>query len=85
MNAKQYLMPIAAFICPVLLLVSTDFAGSTKPIAREEVKVVVDGVEEVWRLEWLTPPRPVCGPEDDDWMTCPCEGFAFGEWGDFNS
>ena len=39
-----------------------------KPIIREEAKVIVDGIEEKWRLEWIKPPVPVCGPEDDYWM-----------------
>lgn len=57
-------------------------AESKQPIVREEVKVVIDGIEELWRLEWLGTTSPVCGPEDEDWLTCPCTGFAFGERGD---
>lgn len=59
-------------------------ADSGKPIIREERKVVIDGVEEIWRLEWAGAPSPVCGPDDEEWYTCPCTGFAFGEQGDLN-
>src|SRR5512137_1825717 len=61
---------------------TTVFAESAKAIIREKHKVVVDGVEESWILQWTSSPNPTCGPEDEDWMTCPCMGFAFGEWGD---
>ncbi len=55
---------------------------SAGPVVREEAKVVIDGVEETWRLEWTKPPEPACAPEGDDWYACPCSGFAFGERGD---
>lgn len=48
---------------------------------REEQKITVNGIPEVWRLEWKTPPKSSCGPEDDSWETCPCTGFAYGESG----
>jgi hypothetical protein len=57
-------------------------AGKSAPVVREEHKVVVDGVEENWRLEWTTSPKPACSPEDNYWSSCPCNGFAFGERGD---
>jgi len=55
--------------------------GQHEPAIREERRVVVGGQLEVWRLEWTTPPRSVCEPEGNDWWTCPCSGFAFGESG----
>jgi hypothetical protein len=48
---------------------------------REERQIVVDGRKEVWRLMWRTAPKPFCPPDDEDWFTCPCAGFAFGEEG----
>ena len=50
---------------------------------RAERTVQVAAVQERWQLVWLTPPAPACTPETgrDDWMTCPCDGFAFGEQG----
>lgn len=49
------------------------------PEIREEQKVLVNGISEVWRLEWKSPPTPACSPEDI--ITCPCSGFAYGESG----
>lgn len=66
----------------VLIFSVPAFAKGIKPILREERRIVIDGVQETWRLEWLTSPNPVCGPEDEYWNTCPCIGFTFGEWGD---
>ncbi len=51
------------------------------PVIRETREIVINGVKEEWRLEWSASPREVCGPDDPDWMTCPCMGFAFGEGG----
>ena len=67
----------------VLLPNATAFAESPKPIIREERNIVIDGVEERWRLEWVSTPSPACAPPvEPGWMNCPCEGFAFGERGD---
>jgi hypothetical protein len=52
------------------------------PLIREEHKVMVHGAEELWRLEWTGRPKPACSPDQPEWMTCPCSGFAFGERGD---
>ncbi|MDB4993412.1 MAG: hypothetical protein JWM74_844, partial [Myxococcaceae bacterium] len=51
----------------------------SQAILREEKQVVVDGVTETWRLEWIRPPVPVC--MDSTWETCGCAGFSFGEKG----
>jgi hypothetical protein len=32
----------------------------------------------------MSPPVPICPPDDPGWFTCPCEGFAFGESGDLD-
>jgi hypothetical protein len=50
-------------------------------VVRERQRVVVGSRVEEWRLEWLTPPQPECDPSSEDWETCPCAGFAFGESG----
>jgi hypothetical protein len=50
-------------------------------LVREEQTVVVDGVSETWRLQWAAKPKPACKPSEDS-LTCPCEGFAYGEAGD---
>jgi hypothetical protein len=75
-------MALKYLMCLVLLLTCISaFAENPTPLIREEHKVVVDGVEEHWRLEWLSPPSPACSPDDPVWSTCPCSGFAFGERG----
>lgn len=51
-------------------------------LVREETRVLVDGVEETWRLEWRTPPVLAC--VDATWSTCICLGFAFGEEGEID-
>ncbi len=62
-------------ICPALL---------GQSLVRDEKPVVVDGVNEVWRLVWKHPPKPACAPDDPDSFTCPCAGFAFGEKGELD-
>jgi hypothetical protein len=55
---------------------------SFSSVVREEHKIMVHGVEERWRLEWKVRPNQACSPDQPEWMTCPCNGFAFGERGD---
>lgn len=66
-----------------LSLPDPDSPRDSRPVIREERSVLVDSSSERWALEWLSPPEPVCTPEEDPdgWMTCPCSGFAFGEQG----
>lgn len=50
---------------------------------REEQEIVIDGAQEIWRLEWAGAPKRYCGAsEAEDSLTCPCIGFAYGEMGD---
>src|SRR5712692_772233 len=49
-------------------------------LVREEQKIMVNGIPEIWRLEWKSPPKSACGPEGD-WLSCPCRGFAYEESG----
>lgn len=73
----------------VITIASDSFAIDFKK-TREVRQIVINGVTEEWRLEWLSPPKPVCGPESaragssdpENWTYCPCNGFAFGEMGD---
>jgi hypothetical protein len=51
------------------------------PAVREEQQVVVNGITETWQLKWLSPPKPVCEPNEIS-LTFPCTGFAYGEGGD---
>jgi hypothetical protein len=71
---------LACFIATLPAIVA--FAGDGKPVIREERKIIINGLEELWQLEWAQTPSPACGPEDPAWSTCPCSGFAFGESGE---
>ena len=51
------------------------------PTIREEQNVTVNGISETWRLQWRTTPKPFCEPTQLS-LTCPCQGFAYGEQGD---
>lgn len=73
---------IAASFSFILLSNFTTEAASAKSVLREEARVVIDGIEESWRLEWKSNPIPVCSPDEEDWDICPCKGFAYGERGD---
>lgn len=56
-------------------------AADQAPIVRQQKAVMVDGKQEIWRLEWEGKPTVVCGADDDTSLTCPCSGFAYGEQG----
>jgi hypothetical protein len=78
----KYMARILMLCCAIVVTATIACAESDKPVVREKHKVTIDGAEEFWSLQWTSTPSPACGPEDEDWMTCPCMGFAFGEWGD---
>jgi hypothetical protein len=57
-------------------------APAAQATVREETVVRVGATSEHWALVWRRPPRPACGPEEpEEAITCPCEGFAYGEMG----
>jgi hypothetical protein len=57
-----YKMPLKYLMCLVVLLTGISaLADNPTPVIREEHKVVEDGVEEHWRLEWASPPSPAVG------------------------
>ncbi|WP_298438340.1 hypothetical protein [Geobacter sp.] len=74
---RKFIFFLFSFVAALPAVVA--FAGDIKPVIREEHKISINGVEELWRLEWAQTPSPACGPEDPAWSTCPCTGFAFGE------
>ena len=79
-------------LCAGIIICSFGSSGQNRPRrlleyplpwVREEQSVMVDGTEEIWRLKWNSMPQPFC----DDvtmGMTCPCDGFAYGERGDLD-
>jgi hypothetical protein len=51
-------------------------------VVREQRTVAIDGAKETWQLVWDGKPGSVCGPDNIDLaMTCPCSGWAYGEYG----
>jgi hypothetical protein len=74
----------------VMILAIAGFVMSSKVTAkyavqefvREQHTVIVHGVKEQWQLVWEGKPSTVCGPDEVDMaITCPCYGFAYGEYG----
>jgi hypothetical protein len=53
------------------------------PVVREEKRVVVDGVEERWRLEWASPPTLACVDPTEAYAFM-CRPFAYGESGELS-
>ena len=50
-------------ITTLLLLTGIANSADTRvPIVREAKTIMVEGVEEHWRLEWESVPKPHCGP-----------------------
>ncbi|HEV8631034.1 MAG TPA: hypothetical protein VGV61_12010 [Thermoanaerobaculia bacterium] len=56
-------------------------ASKPAPLIRDQRELTIDGVPELWRLEWTSPPQPSCEAGSPYWYTCPCAGFSFGERG----
>ncbi|MBT1073786.1 hypothetical protein [Geobacter grbiciae] len=67
---------VSVFSFVAALTAVSAFAGDSKPVIREEHKISINGVEELWQLEWAQPPSPACGPEDPAWSTCPWGGYS---------
>jgi hypothetical protein len=73
----------AAFCLIVMTMSSPAHSNETaEQVLREQQTVSVQGVKETWQLVWDGKPSTVCGP-DEVYMaiTCPCLGFAYGEYG----
>jgi len=55
------------------------------PRVREERQITVDGLIEIWQLKWASAPKSFCGARDFAMaITCPCQGFSYGEAGDLS-
>ncbi|MBX7198215.1 MAG: hypothetical protein K1X51_02455 [Rhodospirillaceae bacterium] len=60
-------------------------AASAPELVRDQTTLTVNGARETWQLVWAEPPKEVCGPaEVSSAATCPCSGFAYGEYGRLN-
>lgn len=84
--------PHLASVCALVALSLTGFGqqavgtfSQEYPTARvrEEQQIIVDGLIETWQLKWTSAPKPLCGADDfSSAITCPCQGFAYGEAGE---
>jgi hypothetical protein len=81
---------LIGFVFSIFVVLSFSPRSTTKvdaeypaPLIREQRRVVVNGVAEIWTLKWRSRPKPECAPEQDSLM-CPCMGFAYGESGDLD-
>jgi hypothetical protein len=74
----------AAVLTGVLLAIANSGAVA-KPasmIVREQRTVVINGVTETWQLVWIGKPQEFCPASDIEMaITCPCDGVAYGEYG----
>lgn len=72
-------------LLPALTLLALGADAIAAPPAqflREQRQVSVAGQQEVWKLVWIGQPKSFCGPEDPEMaITCPCSGWAYGEYG----
>jgi hypothetical protein len=92
--AHMFNIRIGILILLVVLFGATALVGRHAPapsqkaavtvenkLIREQLELDAPSLHEVWRIEWKTPPDSKCPPNDDLSLSCPCNGFAFGEQG----
>ncbi len=81
-----YLISVAVAFAICLPIISQSSSSASSPLIREQREVVVGNRVEQWCLEWVSQPSEICPPNDEseEWLTCPCHGFAFGEEGDLD-
>jgi len=78
-------MPVRPLLALLALVAAPLLAAPGKEVVREERRVTIGGVQEVWRLVWRGAPRDdaMCGPQDPEMaITCPCSGVAYAQTGD---
>jgi hypothetical protein len=70
-------------------LFEADLAGKFKRptsgdgrVLREQREFTIHGQPEIWRLEWAKSPMDYCMYSPDDWNTCPCNDYQYGEMGE---
>ncbi|WP_294257871.1 hypothetical protein [uncultured Sphingomonas sp.] len=78
-------MPLRPLLALLALVAAPLLVASGKEVVREERRVTIGGVQEVWRLVLRGAPRDdaMCGPQDPEMaITCPCSGVAYAQTGD---
>src|SRR5262245_33455963 len=80
---RRFIRHDVAVLCLIGGMMSAGLpARAAEPVVREQRAIVVGGVNETWQLAWDGQPATVCGPEDISMaVTCPCSGWAYGEYG----
>jgi hypothetical protein len=77
---RTIVLAILFVIFQALLIAALPTQRSTNLI-REEQTITINGVPEVWRLEWKQQPKAFCPADDELSAMCPCVGFMFGNTG----
>jgi hypothetical protein len=73
---------VALCLIHVIILTAACPAGAAERLIREQRIIKVQGAKEIWQLAWEGKPATVCGPDEVHMaITCPCSGFAYGEYG----
>jgi len=85
MKSLPFLSAALAFALCLPIMSQSPDPGSLL-FLREQRDVAIGNRVEQWRLEWVSQPSEICRPNDEseEWLTCPCHGFAFGEEGDLD-
>lgn len=79
MTTGRILAALALLVAPAGIAAAKT---ADAPVIREAQHLNVNGVDEIWRLQWDRKPHPECTPSvDPSWSTRPCDPFAFGEAG----
>ena len=82
MTPQRRLRPLLARAATAALMAGSLVAAQTASLVREQKALAVNGVKEIWRLEWAAPPSSVCGADVvAAAQSCACAGFAYGEAG----
>ena len=85
---RLVLATIASSALLLLAFAGASSKSASEPVAappslvREARTIAIGGTPEEWRLVWRDKPQPICQAQDIvDAATCPCEGVAYGEYG----
>ena len=85
---RQFRLMIGGSLVATVWFIATSMLTQAQPTdaaqqyVRESRALNVRGARELWQLVWEGKPATVCGPDEVPLaITCPCTGFAYGEYG----
>lgn len=85
MRRKTLLLLLVAAAAVIGVLGTRVLLQEPQNVVRESRVVMVHGAQEIWQLVWDAKPSIVCGSDRvSSAITCPCSGFAYGEYGDLS-